>query len=750
MGMMLLLKATLLLSTTVLAARLLRRAPAVIHHRIWSLGFAAVLALPLFAFTLPAIHIPAPPGWRSAASLLMQAGSFTERPTAGEPLADGQSERTSRQAAATRPGGLTADMSTVATQPATPSPRAVSQRVSTGATLIAVWLIGATTAAVTLMLSLIRARTLARTADDVVDEAWRATADLLGARLGLSRPARLLMSPAVGTPMAGGVWRPAIFLPESARTWNVERRTVVLAHEIAHLAAHDPLRHVAARLAVALYWFHPLVWIAARQAAVAREQACDQAVLALGTRPSAYARVLLDLAEAMHPPVHALGALPMVERSLLEKRLMAILNDDIRPATGRTTLLPAVIMAALTLAVAAAQPAVPASPTTVVLSDESQAAARPVAAANVAPTPAERSAASLLATGAALQPAVGRDSACWWDAANGSTFSGNISMSETGGRTVIHEQVGTRGASRVIQKSFGDLRLCMISEEIGERDDGSVPSQWLDQARRTVLEARRGSVVQRLEVGRQAGSQRISWRVGSQERPFDAPAQQWRDRMLATLDTIWELSRLRGEVSSLRGEISSIHGHESSLRGQISSLRGEISSMRGRASSVRGEESSLRGEISSIRGHVSSLHGAISSERGAISSLNANRYQAGDAERGRIATSIRQHEAEIERIERAIRDYGADAKIAPVEREIASLDAAGKVAAIDAEIRAFDLDGKVAAVERSIAGLDVAGKVDALERKITALDADRRGRQLEDRRDAALKQLEAAIKAIRD
>ena len=46
-------------------------------------------------------------------------------------------------------------------------------------------------------------------------------------------------------------------------------------------------------------------------------------------------------------------------------------------------------------------------------------------------------------------------------------------------------------------------------------------------------------------------------------------------------------------------------------------------------------------------------------------------------------------------------------------------------------------------------GLDVDGKIAAIERQIANLDADRRGRALEDRRDAALKELEAAIAAIR-
>ena len=124
---------------------------------------------------------------------------------------------------------------------------------------------------------------------------WRTTpgssaAATLGARLGLRRRARLLVSPRVGTPMAGGLWRPTVFLPAAARTWSAESVTSCWRMRFADLAGGDPLRHVVARRAVAAYWFHPLAWMAARQAAISREQACDEAVLAIGTRPSVYAR----------------------------------------------------------------------------------------------------------------------------------------------------------------------------------------------------------------------------------------------------------------------------------------------------------------------------------------------------------------------------------------------------------------------------------------------------------------------------
>jgi hypothetical protein len=60
MGAMLLLKASLLLLTTLLAARVLRRAPAVSRHRLWTLAFVSVLALPILAVTLPALYVPLP------------------------------------------------------------------------------------------------------------------------------------------------------------------------------------------------------------------------------------------------------------------------------------------------------------------------------------------------------------------------------------------------------------------------------------------------------------------------------------------------------------------------------------------------------------------------------------------------------------------------------------------------------------------------------------------------------------------
>jgi beta-lactamase regulating signal transducer with metallopeptidase domain len=759
MNAALLVKATLLFSSALLVARLLRTAPAVSRHRLWSLAFTAVLVLPLLTSVLPALELPVPLDWsvpRSAMSRIQTISAQNDVSVRTDSGRDhGDPSRLTGSAEPRGGGSLEhatglADASRESQSSGNLRFRAFRAWPSAAVVLVSVWITGATIGVALLLQSLLRVHRLADAAEDMTDPAWRSAADAVATQLGLGHAVRLLTSRGIATPMAGGIWRPVVFLPESARTWTVERRDVVLAHEIAHLAGRDPVRHLAARLAVAFYWFHPLAWFAAREATVAREQACDQMVVALGTRPSAYARVLLDLAHTVHHEQTALAALPMIERSLLETRLMAILNDDVRFTTGRRSLLPAIGVALLTLPVAAAQP-VGSSATPSIASASIAASAVERAPATPTGPMAAKNVDAALASSAAIQAVTDSDSACWWDPYDRSSFRGSMSSSNAGGRIAIYEQVGTRGSDRVIQKSFGDLRLCMVAEGAGDRAETERPSQWLGRARRIVLEARRGNAVQRLEIRPDAGGggRRTSWRVGGTERAFDAAAQRWRDRMLATLDTTWELSTLRGQVSSLRGQISSIHGQESSLRGEISSLRGEVSSMRGRASSVRGEESSLRGQISSIRGHVSSLRGAISSENGAISSLNGSRHWADASERTRINTQVAQHDAAIARIEREIRDYNADAKIVAVEREIQALEADGKVAAIDAAIRAFDLEGKVAAVERRISELDVRGRVAAIEHQIEALDADRRGRQLEERRDSELKELEAAIAAIR-
>ena len=125
--------------------------------------------------------------------------------------------------------------------------------------------------------------------------AGRAAARRRGS-LSLGAPVRLLRGRPQTMPMAWGLLRPAVLLPEDAEAWPGEQRRAVLTHELAHVKRHDCLTQALAHAACALYWFHPLVWLAAWRLRVERERACDDLVLRAGASGPDYADHLLQLA----------------------------------------------------------------------------------------------------------------------------------------------------------------------------------------------------------------------------------------------------------------------------------------------------------------------------------------------------------------------------------------------------------------------------------------------------------------------
>src|SRR4030095_8597368 len=101
------------------------------------------------------------------------------------------------------------------------------------------------------------------------------------------------MSARVGTatasmPLTFGLLQSRVLLPSDADAWPHERRRAVLMHELSHVERHDCLTQALAQLACALYWFHPLVWLAAHRMRVERERACDDRALAAPMRASEY------------------------------------------------------------------------------------------------------------------------------------------------------------------------------------------------------------------------------------------------------------------------------------------------------------------------------------------------------------------------------------------------------------------------------------------------------------------------------
>jgi hypothetical protein len=108
-----------------------------------------------------------------------------------------------------------------------------------------------------------------------------------------------------------------------------------------------------ARAAIALYWFHPLVWMAWRRLRLDAERACDDAVVE-STERTEYAEQLVSLASRMSVG-HAHRALGMANRSDLSARVTALLDGT--QTRGRAGLAAAACVACVaTLAVIAIAP----------------------------------------------------------------------------------------------------------------------------------------------------------------------------------------------------------------------------------------------------------------------------------------------------------------------------------------------------------------------------------------------------------
>jgi hypothetical protein len=93
---------------------------------------------------------------------------------------------------------------------------------------------------------------------------------------------------------------------------------------------HDLVGHTLGRLACALYWFHPLVWTAAKQLRNESERACDDLALSCGARASDYAEHLLDIVTSVRRDSTPAVALAMARRKEFEGRMLAILDPELR------------------------------------------------------------------------------------------------------------------------------------------------------------------------------------------------------------------------------------------------------------------------------------------------------------------------------------------------------------------------------------------------------------------------------------
>ena len=138
----------------------------------------------------------------------------------------------------------------------------------------------------------------------------------------------LSVCPAIPCPMALGLLRPTVFLPEGVEDRG--RLEDILRHELAHLRRRDLLYKWCAAVVTSLHWFNPLMPVFRREMARRCELACDEAA-AGSLSPEArrrYGETLLSL--AADPPKGLMVTTLCEEKEHLKERLVDLVKGTKR------------------------------------------------------------------------------------------------------------------------------------------------------------------------------------------------------------------------------------------------------------------------------------------------------------------------------------------------------------------------------------------------------------------------------------
>ena len=183
------------------------------------------------------------------------------------------------------------------------------------------------------LIALVRLFVLKARATVLVDAPWLTALARAQQRMGFKHGTALLTSNELPSPISWGVVRPVILLNAEAAESHGEAEAII-THELAHVARLDWAKLLLSRVAVALFWFNPLVWLLAREAHQLREEAADDAVLATDIDETEYARLLVGVArhECRGILIGAHGVAPA--RNSLARRVKRVLDGAVKRAPG--------------------------------------------------------------------------------------------------------------------------------------------------------------------------------------------------------------------------------------------------------------------------------------------------------------------------------------------------------------------------------------------------------------------------------
>jgi beta-lactamase regulating signal transducer with metallopeptidase domain len=264
------LKSLIIAGVTLGLLQLMKRRSAAERSWVAHIGLFALVTLALAPLVMPSWTIEAP-------ALLGQAAPAQVVSHAAAPIASAPVESV-KQAL-----------------PATAAPAAPKVLVSPVAAATALYAVPAAILLLVTLLALLRLVALRARADVLVDGHWLSALARAQRRMGFKHGTALLTSNELASPISWGLMRPVILLNTRAVEAQGEAEAII-AHELAHVARMDWIKLLLARVATALFWFNPLVWMLAREAHQLREEAADDSVLAADIVDTDYAELLVGVA----------------------------------------------------------------------------------------------------------------------------------------------------------------------------------------------------------------------------------------------------------------------------------------------------------------------------------------------------------------------------------------------------------------------------------------------------------------------
>jgi bla regulator protein blaR1 len=252
------LRGGILLMLAAAVVRFWPRASAAQRHVVWAVACCSLLLLPVFAWIVPVWRVSVPVSVLPATiTPVIDRGDGTDQPAVSMAV-------------------IVADH-TASHRLDTPVGRPLSEPVWL-MVLLGLWGSGTLVILTVLVDNQRRARRLVSDARPLTDVWMLAVLARARSTVGVTHRVSVKLH-ASTVPIVWGVFRPAVVLPASARTWDEDRLYNILLHELAHIKRYDCLTQTLAFLACAVYWCNPLVWLAVRRLQTEQEQACDDVVL---------------------------------------------------------------------------------------------------------------------------------------------------------------------------------------------------------------------------------------------------------------------------------------------------------------------------------------------------------------------------------------------------------------------------------------------------------------------------------------